>query len=282
MKLTKEEWELFGWECNSPGLSHLDFNGVSSDSRYFKKNQVFFAYDGSSHKGKDFISAVGKKNPKAVFVSQKYKKELLRQGFEFPIFLAKNFLNSSILTISHLYSHPSGKLILVGITGTNGKSSISFFLHALFKRLKKDSIYIGTLGASLKNRNFSLKNTTPDFITLNSLLKEAVDSKVRYAFMEVSSHALDQDRVKGLDFSVGIFSNLTQDHLDYHKDMNCYFETKKKLFKNILERKRGKGISAIGFVIYTDDLYGMKLYRWLKPRAQNLKVLSLGSSGSVI
>ena len=280
MKLIKKKWEFFGWECSKPNLSHLEFNGVSSDSRSFAKDQVFFAYDGLSNKGKDFIPAVGKKNPKAVFAPQKYRKELLQQGFEFPVFFSKNFLDASIQIISHLYSHPSRKLILVGITGTNGKSSISFFLHELFKSLKKESMYIGTLGACFKNKNSSLKNTTPDLITLSGLLNEAVNAGVKYAFMEVSSHALDQDRVKGLDFSAGVFSNLTQDHLDYHKDMDHYFEAKKKLFKNILKQKQEKNISAIGFAIYIDDPYGMKLYRWLKTRTKHLKVLSLGRAGN--
>ena len=276
MRLTKEEWETLGWECSRPDLSYITFKDISSDSQIFKKNWVFFAYDGLTHRGKDFIPMITKKNPAAVFTSEAYKKDLLKRYLSFPVFFSKEFLDSSITTISYLYSHPSKKLTLVGITGTNGKSSIALFLHNLFRNLEKESLCIGTLGALLKHKNFSLKNTTPDFITLNQLFKKAVRSQVEYAFLEVSSHALDQNRVKGLNFSIAVFSNLTQDHLDYHKNMTNYFESKKKLFKSILEQQK-KEASAIGFIIYMDDPYGLKLYRWLKPRAEGLMVLGLGS-----
>ena len=279
MRLTKKEWETLGWECSDPSLSYVVFENISSDSREFKENWIFFAHDGLTHKARDFIPAITLKSPAAIFVSRKYKKELLKECFSFPVFFSKRFSEDASSTVSYIYADSSKKLTLIGITGTNGKSSVAVFLQRLLKNIKKEALYIGTLGASLRNRNFFLENTTPNLFILNRLFKEAVTSKIKYAVLEVSSHALDQDRVRGLDFSIAAFTNLTQDHLDYHKSMRRYFNSKKKLFKSILAQTKqmpGK-FSAIGFVIHIDDPYGLKLYKWLKPRAGELDVLTLGS-----
>lgn len=135
------------------------------------------------------------------------------------------------LAALHFYGNPSAKLKIVGVTGTNGKTTIATFLYRIAISLGYKAGLIGTVENLINEQRVEAKYTTPDPISLNKLLSKMVESGCEYVFMEVSSHALDQGRVAGIKFAGGIFTNLTHDHLDYHKSLENYFNAKKKFFK---------------------------------------------------
>ena len=131
----------------------------------------------------------------------------------------------------HLYGNPSAKLKVVGVTGTNGKTTTATLLYRIAKELGYKAGLISTVENMIDGEKFGATHTTPDPLALNKLLSQMVDRGCEYVFMEVSSHAMDQKRVAGIDFVGGIFTNLTHDHLDYHKSFENYFNAKKKFFK---------------------------------------------------
>lgn len=134
---------------------------------------------------------------------------------------------------SAFYDHPSGQLKLTGVTGTNGKTSVATLLHELFLGLGFGAGLISTIVNKVNQRQVAATHTTPDPVQLNSLLAGMVNEGCNYCFMEVSSHAIDQKRIAGLHFAGGIFTNLTHDHLDYHKTFRAYLEAKKAFFDQL-------------------------------------------------
>jgi UDP-N-acetylmuramyl-tripeptide synthetase len=134
---------------------------------------------------------------------------------------------------AEFYGNPSLKIKVVGVTGTNGKTTITYLLEALIKEAKFSPAVIGTINYRFKDKIFPAKNTTPGPVELQSLLMDMSLEGIDYAVMEVSSHALDQDRVEAINFHSAIFTNLTQDHLDYHNTIENYFQAKAKLFRNL-------------------------------------------------
>ena len=149
------------------------------------------------------------------------------------------------------YGAPSNKIKSVGVTGTNGKTTITYLIESIIQAARKRCGVIGTVNHRIGPKIIPSKNTTPGFLENQRYLAQLVDMGVDYCVMEASSHALDQGRLEGIDFSAGIFTNLTQDHLDYHKDMERYFKAKSLLFKNLSS-------SAVS-VINVDDDYGKRL-----------------------
>ncbi len=135
----------------------------------------------------------------------------------------------------YYYGNPSKKLKIIGVTGTNGKTTTATLLYKIATELGHKSGLIGTAGNIILKEKRESTHTTPDSISLTKLFREMLDAGCEYVFMEVSSHALDQGRVKGVNFTGAIFTNLTHDHLDYHKSVKNYFEAKKKLFKMLKE-----------------------------------------------
>src|SRR5690606_10751621 len=134
---------------------------------------------------------------------------------------------------SMFYEFPTKKFPLIGITGTNGKTTITYLLETIFNHAKKKTGIIGTIQMKIGQESFPVKNTTPDSLSLQKTFKQMVNEQVDVAMMEVSSHALDLGRVYGCDFDIAIFTNLSQDHLDYHKDMDDYLRAKSLLFAQL-------------------------------------------------
>lgn len=164
----------------------------------------------------------------------------------------------AILAILHFFGNPSAKLKIVGVTGTNGKTTIATLLYQVFTALGYKCGLIGTAGNIIVDEKIEAKNTTPGAIELNKLLSEMVAKGCTHVFMEVSSHAMDQGRVAGISFAGGIFTNLTQDHLDYHKNFENYFQAKKKFFK-MLPRN--------AFVLSNiDDSYGVRMLEGIRAK----------------
>ena len=162
----------------------------------------------------------------------------------------------SKLVASHFYGNPSAKLKVVGITGTNGKTTTATLLHNIARKLGYKAGLIGTIENIIVDEKRTTINTTPGIVTLNKLLKEMVDAGCEYVFMEVSSHGIDQKRIAGINFVGGVFTNLTQDHLDYHKSMKNYFLTKKKFFQNL-----SKDAFALSNI---DDEHGEEILKDIK------------------
>ena len=131
------------------------------------------------------------------------------------------------------YGYPSDKINSVGVTGTNGKTTITYLIESIIHAAGKRCGVIGTVNYRIGDKIIPSKNTTPGFLDNQRYLSQLVGLGIDYCVMEASSHALDQGRLEGIHFSAGIFTNLTQDHLDYHKDMDNYFKAKSLLFKNL-------------------------------------------------
>lgn len=171
---------------------------------------------------------------------------------------------------SNFYGNPSKKMLLIGVTGTNGKTTITYLLESIFREAGYNPAVIGTINYRFNNKIYESKNTTPFSSDLQKLLYEMYVSGINVVMMEVSSHALSQGRVLECDFDVAVFTNLTPEHLDYHKDMEEYFLAKSILFKNLnKEKKEIFKNSALGnkvCVINYDDNYGKRLMEMLSDK----------------
>ena len=211
------------------GTTSNTVSGIYFDSRDVKLDSLYVAQKGELLDGHDFISQAIDNGAKTIVCE------------EFPIVLVDGIvyvlvLNSSeaLGTIaSNFYDNPSEKLILVGVTGTNGKTTIATLLYELFLREGFMTGLLSTVKIAYGYKKFENYHTTPDAVTLNKYLHKMLDAGVSHCFMEVSSHGIDQNRIKGLVFSGGIFSNLTHDHLDYHQDFKTYRDVKKLFFDSL-------------------------------------------------
>ena len=211
------------------GNKDLDISNISFDSRTVKNGTLFFAVRGTQVDGHNFIEKAIEKGAIAIVCEQ------LPTTLNDAVTYIKVDNSAYILGVSasNFFDNPSKKLKLTGVTGTNGKTTIATLLYRLFT----DAGYVCGLLSTIENivdhEVIPATHTTPDPIELNALLKKMVDKGCEYVFMEVSSHSVDQDRIAGLEFAGGIFTNLTHDHLDYHKTMANYRNAKKKFFDNL-------------------------------------------------
>ena len=215
---------------------NVTVSGISSDTRELKKNNIFFAIPGNSDDGYDYIDSAIKKQASAIITNKNYSKKN-----SIPIYKVKKIREELSKFAYNYYTNNISNLIAV--TGTNGKTSVSFFIHYLLLRLKEKSGLIGTIGSSV-NKFSDTNLTTPDPISLAKILQKMSNKNINYAVMEASSHGLDQERLNTLFFDIAILTNVTHDHLDYHRTKKKYIESKVKLFQDHL-KKNGKGIVNI-------------------------------------
>ena len=212
-------------------FGNIFFSGISFNSSKIKKNNIFFAIKGNKIDGNNFISIAIKKGSKIIITEKKVKE--FQNGILF--IHTKN--------IRKLLSEVSFKIFnripknLIAVTGTNGKSSIADFYYQILKLNNKRVASIGTLGVKSNSLNLDLSNTTIDPIQLGEILKKLKHQRIDNVIMEASSHGLKQNRLDGLKFNSGIFTNLSQDHLDYHKNLNDYLNAKLYLFRNLINKK---------------------------------------------
>jgi MurE/MurF fusion protein len=208
----------------------ISFSGISSDSSKVKKDNIFFAIKGNIVDGNDYVKNAIKKGAK-VIVSE---KKVITQK--------KNLLFLHSLNVRKLLAEVSYKILnkkpkkLVAVTGTNGKSSVTDFYYQILNLNSKKVASIGTIGIKCDNKNKSLTNTTLDPIQLSLILKSLQKKNFEYIIMEASSHGLKQSRLDGLLFDVGIFTNLSHDHLDYHKNTQDYLKSKLYLFEKLIKK----------------------------------------------
>lgn len=211
------------------GNNDIAIDKITFDSRDTTKNSVFVAIKGTVTDGHKYISQVIEKGIAAV-VCEFLPEEL---NNEVCYVVVKDSSETLGLMASNFYDNPSEKLNLIGITGTNGKTTTATLLYDLFKSIGYKTGLISTVRNRVNDKTYISTHTTPDPLHLNSLLAEMADEGCEYCFMEVSSHAVVQNRITGLTFKGGIFSNLTHDHLDFHKTFSAYLQAKKTFFDRL-------------------------------------------------
>jgi UDP-N-acetylmuramoyl-L-alanyl-D-glutamate--2,6-diaminopimelate ligase len=213
------------------GDTDVAISSICLDSRHVSANSLFIALLGNALDGHDYIESALEKGAKAI-VHEKDLKEY-KDGVTY--IRVKDSHSAVGKIASAFYDHPSEHLRLIGITGTNGKTTTTTLLHQLFRNLGHKAGMIGTVVNKINDTSYEAERTTPDAIALNKLLKDMVDEGCDYCFMEVSSHAVSEKRISGLYFSGGVFTNLTLDHLDYHKTFEEYRDAKKAFFDSLSE-----------------------------------------------
>lgn len=206
-------------------------SNITFDSRKVKENGLYVAVKGIAVNGHDFID-VAISNGATIIVCEFLPEKLVENITYIKV---KNSVKTLGYLASNFYGNPSEKLTLVGITGTNGKTSVSTLLYNVFSKLGYKCALISTVEYRIADEVLPSTHTTPDIITLNKILAKAVEQGCKYAFMEVSSHGIHQYRTEGLQFKVGGFTNITHDHLDYHKTFDEYIKTKKRFFDDLNE-----------------------------------------------
>jgi UDP-N-acetylmuramoyl-L-alanyl-D-glutamate--2,6-diaminopimelate ligase len=212
------------------GDTDIDINKITFDSRNIEDNTLFIAIKGHNIDGHAYIEESIKKGA-SVVVCEKLPENFKKNK---SVYICVNCTKSALSIISsNFYDNPSSKIDLIGVTGTNGKTTIASLLFKLFNELELKSGLVSTINIQYDDFIEPSKNTTPDPITLNHHLSEMINKKIKICFIEVSSHGIFQKRVYGLDFKGMIFTNLTHDHLDYHKSFKDYRDTKKTVFDSL-------------------------------------------------
>ena len=208
---------------------------ISNDSRHTKKNSLFLAYPGIHQDGRSYIEAAIKKGTQVIFYE---KKNFVWKKLWNVAHHAITDLQNKEGEIAHtFFKEPSKKLLTIGITGTNGKTSCAYWIAEIQNLLGKKTGLIGTLGYGY-NKLKPHTYTTPDAISNHRILREFKNKKMKSAVIEVSSHALSQGRVNGVLFDVAVFTNLSRDHLDYHLNFNNYFNEKKEVISCSIIKSR--------------------------------------------
>ena len=215
-------------------------SSVSLNSKMIEPHSLFVALSGNVVDGHIFIDEVIEKG--ATTIVYEHEPKEFKHGINY-IKVADTHSVIGIIA-SNFYDNPSHKMKLVGVTGTSGKTTTATLLHQLFRDLGHKAGMIGTVVNKVNDKSYEAHRTTPDAVTLNELLAEMVDDGCEYCFMEVSSHSVSEKRIAGLNFIGGIFTNLTLDHLDYHKTLDGYCDAKKAFFDVI---------PATGFAISNID-----------------------------
>ena len=228
MKLLREI--LYKVEINSVvGNTSLSINKIEFDSRLISDGDMYIAITGVNVDGHSFISQAIQNGANCIVCEK--TPDIKTDGIVYVN--VKSSRKALAIISSNYFDNPSSKLNLIGVTGTNGKTTIATLLFDLYTELEIKSGLISTVKISYDNKNFQANQTTPDSLSINRFLSEMVNSNVRYCFMEVSSHGIDQNRTDGLVFKGGIFTNLTHDHLDYHESFENYRDTKKQFFDSL-------------------------------------------------
>lgn len=221
-------------------MQNIDIVDVTCDSRKVKKGFAFVCINGFSSDGHDFAKSAVDAGA-AVIIAEK------PTGAPCEVIVEDTHKAYAQMSANY-FGNPSGSFKLIGVTGTNGKTSVTYMLKQIIESKGFKTGVIGTIQNMVGDKIIEAVNTTPDAYGLNALFAEMRDAGCQYVIMECSSHALDQKRIFDLDFEVAAFTNLTQDHLDYHKTMDNYFDAKCKLFS-----------MCKNAVINIDDAYGKKL-----------------------
>jgi len=266
------------------GWGDMDISGVAYDSREVKEGYLFVAMTGKKYDGHDFIRNAIKKGAVAVVYEKAIDTQSLvnsqqsnpplppfaKGGMGGLCFIkVENSRKALACIANNYYERPSESLVLIGITGTNGKTTTTYILKSILETWGKKVGLIGTIQYVIKDKVYPAIYTTPESLEFHGLLKDMFLLECTHVISEVSSHALAQYRVDGTIFEVAIFTNLTRDHLDFHKTMEDYFRAKERLFRVLLTRE---GTSVINL----DDPYGRRLNSELRTWDSKQKIVTYG------
>ena len=239
-----------------PELDDVKIRGISADSRQVKQGYIFVAIPGTEFDGRQFINDAVVKGASALLMpSQDVHRYVKTVPGALPVIGVDDPRLSTGLLASAFYGNPSEKMALIAITGTNGKTTVTYLLEGIFSKAGLNPGVIGTVNQRHCGMEVPSELTTPDAIKLQEILANMLKQGAKAVALEVSSHALDQQRISGCSFAASVFTNLGRDHLDYHQDMEQYFQAKVKLF---LEYPSDTAIINI------DDLYGRRLWEILQ------------------
>lgn len=234
------------------GIPSLEISGLCCDSRAVKPGNVFFALPGVKDDGVRYAAEAAKRGASVVICQSR------EEIFGVPVIVVKDAREALARAAVEFYGSPTQDFYLCGVTGTNGKTTLTYLLEKLWQPARVG--VLGTVNFRYADQVLSATHTTPDSLVLQSMFSQMKKSNVSHVAMEVSSHALEQKRTLGCDFDSAVFTNLTQDHLDYHQDMESYYQSKKILFEQSLVQSGKKNKLA---VINADDSYGQRLYQEL-------------------
>lgn len=247
-KIIREDFEING------EVSKI-FKSISYNSKDIKKGDLFVAIKGLNNDGHDFIDEAIKKGASAIVFEKTHYKPINNKNVTW---IGVDDSRDALAWIaSRFYDNPSKDIHLIGITGTNGKTTTSYLLREILKKYGKKAGLIGTIKYLIDEEEIKAGQTTPEALHFQSLLKEMSERGIEYVISEVSSHALSLKRVDYSSFEVAVFTNLSRDHLDFHSDMEDYFNAKKRLFNELLKKD---GIAVINI----DDEYGRRLVKEVK------------------
>ena len=242
---------------STAGSMDREISHIAFDSRKVMENTLFIAVSGTQVDGHDFIDQAISSGADVVVCER--MPQNMREGITYVS--VKDSSQALGFIASNFYGNPSAKLRLVGVTGTNGKTTVATLLHKLFRGLGHNTGLLSTVVNKINEEEIPSSHTTPDAISLNALLHDMVEQGCKYAFMEVSSHAIEQNRVAGQQFAGALFTNISHDHLDYHKTFDAYISAKKKLFD---------GLSAESFALTNvDDKRGSVMLQNTKAKKQS-------------
>lgn len=235
----------------------VEIKGISHYSKDVRDGELFVALKGERHDGHSFIGEAIERGAVAFLIDHEVP-EVMGRSYG----VVDNTREALGLISSYFYRRPCEEITLIGVTGTNGKTTTTYLLESILKASGRSVGVIGTINYRYKDRVFKASHTTPESSELQKILREMADEGITYCVMEVSSHSIVMNRLIGCEFAGGIFTNLSQDHLDFHRDMNDYFEAKAYFFTHIVE---GNGSFVNSFsVINIDDPKGREIVRRLK------------------
>ncbi len=234
------------------GDSKVKINKIEYDSKKIEKGDLFVAITGLKEDGHSYIEEAIDKGAIAIIVNKEYKVE---ESKNITYVKVEDTRIALAVVSATYYDNPAGKLKIIGITGTKGKTTTAYMIRDILNASGKKTGMIGTIFNTYADKQIEAIRTSPESLDLQKLLKDMVDAGMEYVVMEVSSHALDLNRVYGIHFIIGVFTNLSQDHLDYHKTMENYMNAKVKLFEN-----------SDFAIINADDIYTPRLEKKIKCR----------------
>ena len=253
------------------GKTDYSFTEITFDSRIASEETLFVAVRGVSVDGHSFIARAIAAGCNAVVC-----EVLPKESYQNITFIVVDDSAHALGEIAAgFYGNPSEQMDVIGVTGTNGKTTVATLLYELFRDMGFESGLFSTVANYIGDNKLSSTHTTPDPVALNKIMRQMVDEGCRYCFMEVSSHAIDQKRIAGLKYKGGIFTNLTHDHLDYHKTFDAYLKAKKLFFD---------GLSKDAFaIVNVDDKNGMVMVQNCKASVKSYSIRSMADyKGKII
>lgn len=239
------------------GRQGFNISGIAYDSRKVEQGHLFVAIKGEKTDGHDFIEdAIRRGSSAIVYDKESSRSSLIANRSSSSLIRVKDSREALALIANNFFMRPSDAINVIGVTGTNGKTTTTYLIKAILESWGKTVGLTGTIKHMIKDEEYNASHTTPEALEFQELLHLMLLSGCTYVVSEVSSHALAQKRVDGTIFKAGIFTNLTRDHLDFHQTMEKYFMAKQRLFSELLDKKAAS-------VINCDDIWGRKLSNML-------------------